>query len=131
MRRPRIVWRVSLGSTCRTTHGGTRLVVDKAKLRAKVQAAVRKQAAHTPLIRPSAPRPSQGGGSGARGNRAAARAQAIEKLKNEPSERLLAGLISSRRLIWLRHQERSIDTPSGRRGGGSRWDRRRPSRRYC
>ena len=35
MRRPRIVWRVPPGSIYRTTHGGTRLVVDKAKLRAR------------------------------------------------------------------------------------------------
>ena len=61
MRRPQIVWRVPPGSIFCTTHGGTRLVVDKAKLRAKVQAAVRKQAAHTPPIRPGALGPSPGG----------------------------------------------------------------------
>jgi hypothetical protein len=67
MRRPQIVWRVPPGSIFCTTHGGTRLVVDKAKLRAKVQAAVRKQAAHTPPIRPGALGPSPGGGAPARG----------------------------------------------------------------
>ena len=107
MRRPRIVWRVPPGSVYRTTHGGTRLVVDKAKLRAKVQAAVRKQAAHGAPVRRAGPQPA--GRPGSRGNPAARRAQAIEQMKNQPPERLLAGFISNGRLVWVRHPEEMKD----------------------
>ena len=107
MRRPRIVWRVPPGSVYRTTHGGTRLVVDKAKLRAKVQAAVRKQAAPGAPVRRAGPQPA--GRPGSRGNPAARRAQAIEQMKNQPPERLLAGFISNGRLVWVRHPEEMKD----------------------
>ena len=107
MRRPSIVWRVPPGSIYRTTHGGTRLVVDKAKLRAKVQAAVRKQAAHAAPVRRAGPQPA--GRPGPRGNPAARRAQAIEQMKNQPPERLLAGFISNGRLVWVRHPEEMKD----------------------
>ncbi|HJN04679.1 MAG TPA: hypothetical protein QF665_06170, partial [Alphaproteobacteria bacterium] len=45
MHRSRIRWRVPANSVFRVTHGGTRLEVDKNKLRARVLAANRAQAA--------------------------------------------------------------------------------------
>jgi hypothetical protein len=120
MRRTRIRWRVPANSIFRTTNGGTRIEIDKNKLRAKLNAAARVGAARSNAARPSAARPSAArpspsrpqpgpGGKKATPQQRAQAAQNAPEAQNLRPEKMLEGLIRKKKLVWARHPDQNID----------------------
>ncbi len=109
MHRSRIRWRVPANSVFRVTHGGTRLEVDKNKLRARVLAANRAQAARRASSAGAGAGPS---GGAARKGSAQQRAQAAQRSpggQNMRPEKLLEAALGEKKLVWVHHPDRGVD----------------------